>query len=377
MKAIHRFEPSPSGHMRTGNGASHRFGMLLGGIGLGTLCMYFLDPQTGRRRRALLRDQCVHAQRLLAEARRVTARDLVNRSSGLWAASTRWLHDKPLDDELLGARIRAKLGRLVSHPHALSVHTRDGVVTLGGPILEREVQPLLDCVRQIPGVHDVESRLEAHEQPGKISALQGGRPRRGERFEVMQDKWSPSARLLVGTLGAGMVAHGARAGGAAGVLSVLLGGALALRAASNVETPELLGMGSDNAGIEVQKTVRVGASLPYVFAFWDDYRNFPRFMSRVREVHDLGDRRSRWVVSGPAGTRVEWTAEVTKVVPNALIEWRSEPGSQVRHHGIVRFDPDGNGGTRVHIRLRYLPPGGVLGHALASFFCADPKERDG
>jgi uncharacterized membrane protein len=38
----------------------------------------------------------------------------------------------------------------------------------------------------------------------------------------------------------------------------------------------------------------------------------------------------------------------------------------------VRFDPF-NGGTRITVRLRYFPPAGEFGHAIAALFGADPK----
>jgi hypothetical protein len=44
-------------------------------FGLGALTMYFLDPVQGRRRRALLRDQYVHARRVLREQAGGTVRD--------------------------------------------------------------------------------------------------------------------------------------------------------------------------------------------------------------------------------------------------------------------------------------------------------------
>jgi pimeloyl-ACP methyl ester carboxylesterase len=57
----------------------------LGGIGLGATLMYFLDPQGGRRRRALVRDQIVHLSHELVEFADVTGRDAANRIRGLWA----------------------------------------------------------------------------------------------------------------------------------------------------------------------------------------------------------------------------------------------------------------------------------------------------
>jgi uncharacterized membrane protein len=45
----------------------------------------------------------------------------------------------------------------------------------------------------------------------------------------------------------------------------------------------------------------------------------------------------------------------------------------VAHAGRVRFAPAGDGRTRVQIRMSYNPPGGWLGHGVASMFGVDPK----
>lgn len=345
-----------------------------GALSLGAAMMYFFDPRSGRRRRALVRDQLLHFARLAGRAQRVAARDLANRASGAWAEAARALRPESASDAEVAERVRAKLGRYVSHPHALRVAVRDGSVTLSGPILEREVKDLLHCVRRVPGVREIEDRLVAHKQPGRISALQGGVPRPGERSDLFQERWAPATRVLAGTLGGGLLVRGLRAGGAFGLLSALLGGGLLVRAAANRDTASLLGMGRDSA-IEVQKTVHLAVPAREVFEFWADYSNFPHFMSRVREVRPLEDGRSQWIVSGPGGLPVEWTAEITRFEPHRVVEWRSGPGSMVRHHGIVRFVEDGELGTRVSIQLWYVPPAGVLGHAAASLFGADPKSE--
>ena len=56
---------------------------VLGALGIGALAMYFFDPVSGRRRRALLRDQMTHAQKQIAEYAEDTAQDLRNRAHGL------------------------------------------------------------------------------------------------------------------------------------------------------------------------------------------------------------------------------------------------------------------------------------------------------
>ncbi len=63
----------------------HRAMTLIGGIGLGAGLMYLLDPQMGRRRRALVRDQVIHLEHEAEGAARVVGRDLSNRTQGLLA----------------------------------------------------------------------------------------------------------------------------------------------------------------------------------------------------------------------------------------------------------------------------------------------------
>jgi hypothetical protein len=51
-------------------------------FGLGALTMYLLDPEQGRRRRALLRDQVTHLKTLARERTAGATRDLSNRAYG-------------------------------------------------------------------------------------------------------------------------------------------------------------------------------------------------------------------------------------------------------------------------------------------------------
>jgi uncharacterized membrane protein/uncharacterized protein YwbE len=340
---------------------------VLTSVALGAAAMYFFDPQAGRRRRARARDKIEHTRRQLHGAYDVTVRDVQHRAQGLQSMVRRLVRrEERVADETLVGRVRAILGRYVSHPHAIEVSAGDGLVTLSGPILEAEVHALLGVVKHVPGARGVESRLIVHKEPGNVSSLQDGVRRRGERFELMQSNWSPSARLMVGTLGLGLLLRG-------GIVSRLGGAALVARAATNLDFATLFGFARPDDGIEVQKTIHVQAPIEKVFGFWTDYENFPHFMSRVRDVHVAGNR-SHWVVRGPAGIDVEWTSEVERMEPNQLIAWRSTPDSEVKHGGEVRFAAEGEG-TRVTIRMCYVPPAGAFGHAVAALFGADPKSE--
>ncbi len=97
-------------------------------------------------------------------------------------------------------------------------------------------------------------------------------------------------------------------------------------------------------------------------------------MDNVESVEVRDSRRSHWVVRGPAGTKVEWDAEIINEVPNELIAWRSIEGSQIDNAGSVHFAParDGSRGTELRIILRYDPPAGVLGATVSRILGEDP-----
>jgi uncharacterized membrane protein len=350
-------------------------GSVLTGIGVGAGLTYFLDPDGGARRRARVRDTLTHTATLTGRAIATTGRDTLHRTSGTAASLRSLLRREEVEDEVLAERVRAKLGRLVSHPHAIRVTASNGIVTLAGPILTREAHGLLRAARHVRRVRDVIDQLEYHDRPESIPSLQGGRVPPGERLDVLQTNWAPATRIVVGAAGAALVAGGAMRRDGPGVIAAILGAGLVARAAVNVPTNRLFGIGARRRAVDVQKTITINAPVGEVYAFWSMYENFPRFMSRVLEVKgsDARPMQSHWKVAGPAGVPVEFDAEITQAIPNQVIAWKTLAGSPVGHAGIVRFDPEADGRTRVHIRMSYNPPAGWLGHGVATVFGVDPK----
>ncbi len=176
------------------------FTRLLQGLAVGAVAMYLLDPHKGRRRRALVRDQLNRIGSDIADLAHDAARDSANRLQGMRARLDRRARsDASIDELRLIERVRAALGRVVSHPHAIQVGAMQGTIRLSGPVLAREVAAVLATARGVPGVTRVENQLDAHER-SDVPALQGqGRQRRG------QDHPAPAMRM--GTLlGGGMLA---------------------------------------------------------------------------------------------------------------------------------------------------------------------------
>lgn len=346
---------------------------MLNGLLLGAGLMYYLDPDRGRRRRAMVRDQLVHYSHKADHAMDTAARDMRNRAVGVASAARSRVRRDHASNSVLEARVRSTLGRVAAHPGAIHVECDDNSrVTLTGPVLARDASRVVSGILGVRGVKDVIDRMEHHESAEGVPGLQGrGRlPRR--RLDVLQENWAPSTRLIVGALGGALTFRGMRADGVLGGLMAATGMGMLSRSLTNKDMRRLLGMDAGRNAVEVHKILTIDAPVEEVFSFWRDYENFPLFMSHLREVRHTGEGRSHWVAD-VSGIGFEWDAETVRIEENRLISWRSIGTSPVENAGLVRFQPEGQNGTRIDIHFTYTPPAGVLGHAIATFFGADPK----
>ena len=139
----------------------------LGAAAAGAVAMYYLDPELGARRRALLADLMrdgLPGERRPQGRGRITRRALPRGAAG----------SDPRTDAELRDRIRAALDRMVSHPRALHVRVEEGVVHLSGRLLASEREGMLAQVRQLAGVHRLADTTTAHHNPTDIA--RGGAP---------------------------------------------------------------------------------------------------------------------------------------------------------------------------------------------------------
>ena len=348
----------------------------LGSFAVGAGLMYFLDPARGARRRGEVRNKAARGANDTGTGLRRTAQHLRNSAQGLLAETKARFRSEQLTDYQLGARVRSALGRVCSHPTAITVYAdgANAIITLEGDALADEVNAIVAAAEGARGVQVVENRLRVATDPASVPALQGGFERhwgRGGR----EGYWSPGSRLIVGAAGGALGVWGAVRRDWIGAGLGLLGLGMVTRGLSDLPTSRLVGVGAGHRAVDVSKGMNIKAPIDLVFGFFSHYENFPQFMSNVKEVRDPGTGRSHWVVAGPAGVTVEWDADLVDFVPHRAIEWQSVPGSTVDNAGRITFREATDGSTQVNIRLSYNPPGGAIGHVIAKLFGADPKSE--
>jgi uncharacterized membrane protein len=348
--------------------------ILMGG-GLGAAMMYLLDQQAGRRRRAVIRDKAVHGAHVTQEATGKISRDARNRIHGFTSGIKRAFSKEEVDDRVLTERVRSDLGTVVSHPGSIQVTAENGLVKLSGVVLAAEVDNLIKQVKSVRGVRDVVDELDVHTESGNVPGLQGEGSRRlsGARFELAQENWSPAARFLTGAAGAGMMSYGLINRRLPGAVALAAGLPLFARALTNMSFRRMVGA-AGLRGVDIEKTIHIGAPIELVFETFFRVEDYPNFMSHVKDVTKLGDLDVyRWTVVGPAGVEVVWDSKFTSVLPNQQLAWKTVSESMIKNAGVVKFSTNPDGSTAVQVRFTYNPLIGGVGHTLLTLLGTDPK----
>lgn len=127
--------------------------------------------------------------------------------------------------------------------------------------------------------------------------------------------------------------------------------------------------------IHIEKSVTVNRSPEELYRFWRNFENLPRFMNNLDSVVVTDAQHSHWKVKGPAGSTIEWDAEIYNKKENELISWRTLEGADVVNAGTVRFEQAPNGrGTYVRVSLNYNAPAGRISALIAKLFGQEPGQ---
>lgn len=212
-----------------------------------------------------------------------------------------------------------------------------------------------------------------HDDPG-VQMAPGG-------LSKYRDTNLGTIERLASAIGGGLLAlYGLRRGDTAGLLLGVGGGYMVYRGMSGhcplydtlgMRTAERHGDATSVAaghGVRVDRSVTINAPADQLYSFWRDLKNLPRFMDSLESVTVDGDR-SHWVARGPLGYRAEWDAKINNEKPGELIAWQSLEGGDIDTAGSVHFKPaPGGRGTEVRVEMKYDPPAGKAGAAVAKLF---------
>jgi osmotically-inducible protein OsmY len=136
---------------------------LLALIGLGAALTYFFDPQQGRRRRALAKDQVAAFFRRRARKAEQLGRATTAQAEGLvQKVKHRQEEPKPQpDDVTLARKVESEIFRDPDVPKGrINVNAENGKVVLRGEVEQPElIRDLEERARRVQGVQDVENLL--------------------------------------------------------------------------------------------------------------------------------------------------------------------------------------------------------------------------
>jgi BON domain len=144
-----------------------------GGVAVGVLLEYFLDPKAGRRRRHTTRDRALSRLRHGERRALVRARRAESHAAGI-ARRTAAAHRRPEetpDDVTLAQKVESQLFRRAGVPKGqVSVNAEEGVVFLRG-VMERQedIERMGEEARRIAGVRGVENLVHTPGTPAPAS----------------------------------------------------------------------------------------------------------------------------------------------------------------------------------------------------------------
>src|SRR6478609_6673319 len=104
------------------------------------------------------------------------------------------------------------------------------------------------------------------------------------------------------------------------------------------------------------EAVDIKAPVAISWRLWANVERWPTFLSHVKHVQPVDDSTFVWQLSLP-GADKEFVAELTEVVPEDRIAWKTIEG--VHHAGVVTFHRLDDTSSRVALQIEYDPHGFV------------------
>jgi osmotically-inducible protein OsmY len=138
---------------------------------VGAVLSYFLDPQSGTRRRHVVRDRTLALARRSTRKSTEAARLMAAEAYGVKQKVTHLREEeKEYDDVTLARKVETEIFRRPDVPKGdINVSATDGVVALRGQIDRPElIDDLVERARSVHGVRDVENLLHLPGTPAPM-----------------------------------------------------------------------------------------------------------------------------------------------------------------------------------------------------------------
>ncbi|HET9251731.1 MAG TPA: SRPBCC family protein [Candidatus Eisenbacteria bacterium] len=208
-------------------------------------------------------------------------------------------------------------------------------------------------------------------------------------YELGEDERSTNVatleRVVCAAVGGKIVLDGLRQRSWRGVALAIAGGELLRRGwTGHCRLYEALGVstavdralslpGAPEDARETEHRVMIEAKFPeYLYRLWKQPETLGRVMEQFADVTWSGPDRAHWRVRTPLGKSFEWEAWTVEDREEQVIRWESLPGAEVPSDGAIEFLRVPGRGTEVVLRLRFDPPGGAIGDALAKLWGMSP-----
>ena len=105
----------------------------------------------------------------------------------------------------------------------------------------------------------------------------------------------------------------------------------------------------------VEKSIVVDAAVESAYQLWTNFENFPKFMKSLHEVRRIDEKRY-YFKSEREGREHEIIAEMSLQIPQRRVAWRTISGEE--SSGVVSFEPDPDGRTKICFKMLYDAHGG-------------------
>lgn len=120
---------------------------------------------------------------------------------------------------------------------------------------------------------------------------------------------------------------------------------------------------------EVEFSITIERPAEELYRVWRAPETLPRILGFLAEIRPTGEGRSEWRVDGPLGRNHAWVMQIDEERPGERIRARSDgPGALVSDYEVRFRAASGGRGTVATLRVRFDPPGGMLGDVAARVF---------